>query len=107
MGVAQRFYGDAAYWTRIYEANQYVIGTNPNQLHVGQQLMLPDLQQAQPIAGIHIYMIEPTDLSIGLRGIAARFYDDPQQWQRIYDINRGTLGDDPFRLKVGQVLLIA
>jgi Tfp pilus assembly protein FimV len=38
--IAQRFYGNAADWTWIYDANESVI-RNPNMIYVGQVLSLP------------------------------------------------------------------
>lgn len=39
--VAQRFYGNANQWQKIYNANKQVIGTNPNIIHPGQVLVIP------------------------------------------------------------------
>ncbi|WP_034997012.1 LysM peptidoglycan-binding domain-containing protein [Beijerinckia mobilis] len=41
--LAQRIYGDASKWKKIYEANRAVIGANPNLILVGQTLVLPPL----------------------------------------------------------------
>ena len=38
--IAQREYGDAAEWTRIFEANRATI-SNPDLIHPGQVLTLP------------------------------------------------------------------
>lgn len=38
--IAKREYGDAAAWTRIFEANRDTI-TNPDLIHPGQTLRLP------------------------------------------------------------------
>ena len=39
-GIAQRFYGNPADWTRIYDANLAVIA-NPNDIYAGQVLRIP------------------------------------------------------------------
>lgn len=39
--VAVRAYGDGYAWTRIYQANKSVIGTNPGLIEVGMKLVLP------------------------------------------------------------------
>ena len=39
--IAQRFYGNAADWQQIYDANKSVI-RNPGEIYVGQVLALPD-----------------------------------------------------------------
>lgn len=39
--IAKLIYGDSAKWRDIYEANQSVIGSNPNLIRPGQELVLP------------------------------------------------------------------
>lgn len=39
--IAKRFYGDAAKWRRIYDANKAVIGANPDLIKPGQVLTIP------------------------------------------------------------------
>lgn len=41
-GIAMRFYGDAAYYTRIFEANRARIAS-PDSIRVGQRLVIPTL----------------------------------------------------------------
>ena len=41
--IAKNHYGDAAKWHQIYEANKATIGSNPDQIEVGQVLTLPSL----------------------------------------------------------------
>lgn len=41
-----------------------------------------------------------------LATIAERFYGDPTLWRRIYDANRGTIGDNPDNVRVGTTLRI-
>ncbi|MCL2500238.1 MAG: metallophosphoesterase [Defluviitaleaceae bacterium] len=38
--IAQRFYGDATLWPRIFEANRSIL-TNPNRIYAGQTLRIP------------------------------------------------------------------
>ncbi|HMR62675.1 MAG TPA: LysM peptidoglycan-binding domain-containing protein [Anaerolineae bacterium] len=42
-GIAQKYYGSAAKWPQIYEANKAVIGANPNLIRPGQVLQIPKL----------------------------------------------------------------
>jgi nucleoid-associated protein YgaU len=44
--IAQRFYGDAHDWRRIYEANRDQIN-DPDLIHPGQELRIPDATQAE------------------------------------------------------------
>ncbi len=41
-----------------------------------------------------------------LSSIAKEFYGDPAKYERIYKVNKTTIGDDPDNLKVGQELKI-
>jgi nucleoid-associated protein YgaU len=40
-GVAQKVYGDADLWPRIYAANRDVVGPDPDALQVGMRLRIP------------------------------------------------------------------
>jgi nucleoid-associated protein YgaU len=40
-GIAQRVYGDANQWRKIYDANHDAIGGNPNLIKAGTQLSIP------------------------------------------------------------------
>jgi nucleoid-associated protein YgaU len=107
VGIARRFYGDAAHWPRIYEANRAIIGYNPSVLRPGQQLLLPGLiSELHDGAHVQLYQIEAHDLSAGLRGIAARLWGQPERWEELYALNRGVIGDDPAALQPGQWLLL-
>ncbi|TMC98723.1 MAG: LysM peptidoglycan-binding domain-containing protein, partial [Chloroflexi bacterium] len=39
--IAQRAYGDANQWQKIYDANKQVIGNDPNQIRPGEVLYIP------------------------------------------------------------------
>lgn len=39
-GIARRVYGDADRWQEMYRINQGIIGTNPQQLQIGQRLIV-------------------------------------------------------------------
>jgi LysM repeat protein len=44
--IALRHYGDMTKWPVIYEANRKTVGDNPNLIHPGQRLFVPELPQA-------------------------------------------------------------
>src|SRR5438132_1373712 len=103
LGIARRLFGDISRWSEIYEASQSVIGSNPNVIHQGQQLVLPLPDDRQlPRDGLSIYVVEPKDLNEGLRSIAGQVYDNQEMWPEIYAINRGIIGDDPTHIHCGQ-----
>lgn len=39
--IAAKFYGNAAQWEKLYDANRKVIGQNPDVIRVGQKLTIP------------------------------------------------------------------
>lgn len=39
--LAKKHYGSGAEYTKIYEANKAIIGSNPNNIKVGQELVIP------------------------------------------------------------------
>jgi nucleoid-associated protein YgaU len=39
--IAEKVYGDADQWPRLYDANRDVIGANPDNLRAGMQLAIP------------------------------------------------------------------
>lgn len=49
------------------------------------------------------YIVQQNDT---LSRIAAKMYENPRAWRRIYEANRDVLGDDPGVLTVGQELII-
>jgi nucleoid-associated protein YgaU len=103
LGIAQRLYGDATRWPEIYDANQQVIGNNPNAIHSGQQLALPNLAAH---GRVRIHKVQPSDLREGLLGIAQRLYGDATRWPEIHAVNKGVIGDNPHSLQAGQNLII-
>ena len=107
MGIARRLYGDANRWPEIYEANRAVIGNNPDVIRCGQQLVISAIHDEGATRGdMHIYVVQPTDIHEGLRGIARRLYGDVAKWREIYAVNRGVIGSDATQLEAGQILII-
>jgi nucleoid-associated protein YgaU len=107
LGIAERLYGDSRRWIGLYEANRLIIGTNPNIIQPGQQLIVPLLEDtaAAPKAA-RIYIVQPFDLPEGLMGIARRVYGDAGRWQEIYRTNQGIIGNNPQQLQAGQRLFL-
>ena len=58
---------------------------------------------ASQTAGGDSYEVQSGDT---LATIAQQFYGDASQWRRIYDANKGVIGDDPDKLKLGTKLTI-
>jgi nucleoid-associated protein YgaU len=106
-GIARQLYGNADRWTTIYEANQHIIGSNPNIVRAGQQLAIPGLVSGVSEPGpARVYVVQPADLYDGLAGIARRVCGRAELWEQIYRVNHGVIGANPQRIQPGQHLLI-
>ena len=107
LGIAHRLYGDASRWPEIYEANQSVIGNNPNVIHVGQQLFIAAFSDGRITdQGMSIYVVQAADVGRGVRGLAYTLYGNAECWQQIYEINHGVIGNNPAYLQAGQILIV-
>jgi nucleoid-associated protein YgaU len=48
--IARQEFGDPGLWTTIFNANREVLGINPDRLHVGMKLIIPDPPARKPTA---------------------------------------------------------
>ncbi|HZZ44907.1 MAG TPA: LysM domain-containing protein [Tepidisphaeraceae bacterium] len=103
--IAAEVYGNRANYTKIVAANP---GINPNRLKVGTILNIPDLSSStsteKPELGMtsaNSYTVKPGD---SLQRIATKLYGSSDKWEKIYELNRASIGGDPHRLKAGAVL---
>jgi LysM repeat protein len=60
-------------------------------------------QQSRRVTPGSTYTVQPGDT---LWDIAQRAYNDPEDWDTIYDANKHVIGNDPNLIKPGQVLQI-
>jgi nucleoid-associated protein YgaU len=103
--IAQGWFGDSNRWTFIAESNP---GLNPNQLSVGQVIMLPQKDTSgvaaptSPISG-RTYQVRSGD---SLATISRSCYGSDGHWTVLYEANKAAIGSDPETLKVGTVLSI-
>ncbi len=108
--IATKYYGDGKKWIKIFEANKNSM-SDPNALHVGQQLLIPDItvekeaNQAfqSPVvkrSNSDTHTVEAGDT---LYRLAKKYYDDPGAWIKILEANEDTIEDEG-SLKEGQVL---
>ncbi|RUR72735.1 LysM peptidoglycan-binding domain-containing protein [Chlorogloeopsis fritschii PCC 9212] len=91
--IAARFYGDGSQYDRIAQANGIA---DPDRINIGQQLIIPDSGSYEH----RTYTVQPGDT---LWEIAARFYGDGSQYDRIVQANGIA---DPDRINIGQQLII-
>ena len=102
--IAARFYGDGAQWPAIHQANQDVIGGDPNVIYGGMTLTIPDLATIrQQVGGGQLYITTDSDT---LSDIASRFYGDGNRWPEIYRANQAAIGADPNVIRGGIQLTI-
>jgi nucleoid-associated protein YgaU len=129
--ISTAAYGSPAYYPAIVRANP---GIDPQHLKVGVTINLPDAAAVKPSgsggsaaagtvapdtgsaqhAAAHIpgtaaptldsskeYRVKAGD---SLHKISIKLYGRSDQADKIYQLNKQTIGDDPHRLKIGQVL---
>lgn len=111
--IAAEYYGNQASYTKILAANP---GVNPNRLKVGTVLKIPDIKSTKPVtsggtptgaaekaSGMSgpTYAVKSGD---SLQRISSKLYGTAEKWQKIYDLNRSSIGGDPHRLRAGLVL---
>jgi nucleoid-associated protein YgaU len=109
--IALRFYGDASYWTLIYESNLGLI-SNPNLIFPGQTFTLPGANGSTTLTpgsqnpvgrGPGVYTVSYGDT---LWSIAQFAYGNPYRWIDIYNANTGIIGANPGLIFSGTVLTI-
>jgi nucleoid-associated protein YgaU len=106
--IAASAYGDGSLFNRIEDANPNV---DPKRLRVGTVLNIPDMSDAPraqapapvmaDVDSAHTYRVQSSDTLVK---ISRKLYGNSSTWQKIYDLNRDEIGDNPGRLKVGTVL---
>ncbi len=108
--ISTTYYGDAKYFKMLVDANPQV---DPNKLKPGMVIKVPVLAKKDPksdttdvpalskIDPAKQYVVKTGD---SLNRIASTLYGDSTMWQKIYDLNKSTIGDSPAKLKLGMVL---
>ena len=113
--ISAAAYGSANFWPAIVKANPNL---DPNRMKVGATVVLPDVKDvkpgpaqaaaakvgaapAAPLNASTQYRVEPSD---SLYKISVKLYGNSSMAGKIYDTNKQMIGDDPAKLKVGQVL---
>ena len=116
--ISTKYYGNGEKWTKIFEANKDSM-SDPNALHVGQQLLIPDItvekeanqafqapvvkrSNKKDFVNSDTHTVEAGDT---LYRLAKKYYDDPTVWIKIYDANKDTIADKGL-LQEGQILII-
>ncbi|MFA6250485.1 MAG: LysM peptidoglycan-binding domain-containing protein [Candidatus Shapirobacteria bacterium] len=95
--IAAYYYGNGDYWTNLVTANNI---KNPNVISAGQKLILP--KNVKNLDAEETYVVTKGD---HLWKIALEKYGDGFAWTKIWQANRGKIGD-PDILAVNTVLTI-
>lgn len=96
--IAKNQFGDGTKWHDIYNVNTDAVGTNPDLIHPGLNLKMPD---ANALASGDKYVVQPGD---NLWDIAKSHLGGGQHWGDIYAQNQGVIGGDPRLIHPGQEL---
>jgi nucleoid-associated protein YgaU len=107
--IAQREYGNGAYYTHIMRANPSVPA---NRLKANVKLVIPDRSEvvptgAQPVVAVSNldsrtqYRVQKND---NLYTICKRLYGTTDKVSKLYQLNKDLIGPNPNSLKLGMVL---
>lgn len=122
--IAIQAYGNANFYPAIMRANPSI---DPQKLKPGMKIVLPPIAEVNPVRAAAAapsaageaqvisskveapvdpqtqYRVQPGD---SLYRISVKLYGRGDQAVKIHDSNKATMGDDPHRLKPGQVLAL-
>jgi nucleoid-associated protein YgaU len=103
--VAEEHLGDATRWPDIYKLNIDKIGANPDLIHTGLKLDLPEHAQniatsTQPSTE---YIVKAGD---NLWDISKHAYGSGTHWSELYHINSDVIGSNPSLIFPGEKLSI-
>jgi nucleoid-associated protein YgaU len=110
--IAGEVYGNSRFYVAILRANP---GLNPNRLHPGDNITLPDASDVNPAASTAV--TPPTERGTAATGktytvksgdtlyaISKELFGTTRQADAIYDLNKQTIGANEARLTVGMIL---
>ncbi|MDY7108363.1 MAG: LysM peptidoglycan-binding domain-containing protein [Planctomycetota bacterium] len=103
--IAQRWFGEAARWELIQQANPAI---DPRNLRIGQVLLLPARNEThddeqRSAGGSGTYTVRSGDT---LSSIARARLGAERHWRLIYEANRRLIGSNPDAIAVGMELII-
>ena len=115
--ISTAAYGNANYYPHILRANP---GLDPKRMKVGTTIVLPDVASVKPEATVGAgaeqkasatstpqldatkeYKVQPND---SLYKISQKLYGKSDLSNKIYELNKDTIGPDPAKLKLGTIL---
>lgn len=111
--ISAAAYGNPNFYPHILRANPTV---DPDRIQPGTKIIVPDAATVRPASatptGQAAAAAAPLDASRqyrvqagdSLHGIALRLYGESGKSEAIYQLNKQTIGEDPHKLRIGQVL---
>lgn len=108
--IATAAYGKPGYWQQIARANPTV---DPTHLKVNTRLVLPKIDPETPAGGPAAPRSTASSAAPGthkvargdtLYTISVAHFGTATKWEKIYELNKSTIGSDPAKLKIGMVL---
>lgn len=100
--IAKRNLGDGSRWGEIYKMNADVIGQNADLIHPGTTLQMPDGNSIASAAGDGSkYIVQPGD---NLWSISQQHLGGGQNWNELFKMNQGVIGENPSLIHPGQEL---
>jgi nucleoid-associated protein YgaU len=101
--IARKNLGNGSRWSEIYKLNTDNIGGNPDLIHPGLDLKMPDGADSQVADAAGNYTVQPGD---NLWNIARSHLHDGGRWGEIYNLNKSVIGDNPRLILPGEQLQI-
>lgn len=118
-GIAGEWFKNVDNWQAIVDVNP---GLKPSALKVGQKINLParaskstGKSATKAVASTESKPVTPSSASTSqhvvtsgetLASISGKVYGDSKSWRKIYEANKGVIGDNPSALKIGMKLTI-
>lgn len=111
--ISAAAYGNPNFYPHILRANPTL---DPDRIQPGTKIIVPDAAAVRPAsaapAGQAAVAAAPLDASKqyrvqagdSLHGISLRLYGESSKSEAIYQLNKQTIGEDPHKLRIGQVL---
>ena len=102
--IAKNNLGDATRWQDLYKLNLDKIGSNPDLIHPGVQLQMPDGQSiAHASTDATNYTVQHGD---NLWNLSKKFLGNGERWGELYKLNHDVIGENPRLILPGQELKI-
>jgi LysM repeat protein len=103
--IAKNQLGDATQWQDIYKLNADTLGSNPDLIHPGTTIQLPNASQDLASHGMNAgkYVVRAGD---NLWDISKNLMGSGEKWGQLYHLNSDVIGANPRLILPGQELTL-